>query len=88
MAVDCYPVQCISGVFWVNVCDRRCPGVIGTLAVRGIWITARGQHRGFIDGLNYNSKAREIGPIWKGHRGVKKKKKKANPIHYFLEKAK
>lgn len=44
MAVDCYPMKCVSGVSWVKVCDSRCPGVIGTTGGAGhIYPTARGE---------------------------------------------
>lgn len=44
MAVDCYPVKCVSGVFRVNVCDSGCAGVIRTIGRAGhIYPTARGE---------------------------------------------
>lgn len=31
MAVDYYPIKCVSGASWVKVCDSRCLGVIGSI---------------------------------------------------------
>lgn len=35
MAVDRYPVECISDIYWVKVHDSRCSYVIGTTDCAG-----------------------------------------------------